>query len=89
LVFIPQDALSPIGDEFPPGLPAGKEKNSVLFTARFKQGFFEGERMILEAEGPGDTLFRARGRLRMELPPKNSPMGWRLDQRLIRFVLPS
>ncbi|MDR2759167.1 MAG: ABC transporter ATP-binding protein [Spirochaetaceae bacterium] len=89
LVFIPQDALSPAGEELPPGLTAGKGENPVLFTARFKQEFFEGERMILEAELPGGALLRALGRLRMELPPKNSLMRWHLAQGLIRFVLPS
>ncbi|MDR2068793.1 MAG: ABC transporter ATP-binding protein [Spirochaetaceae bacterium] len=89
LVFIPRDALSPAGAEPPPGSTAGTGENPVLFTARFKQGFFEGERMILEAEAPGDTLFQAPGGLRMELPPKDSPMQWRLSQGLIRFVLPS
>ncbi|MDR2630429.1 MAG: ABC transporter ATP-binding protein [Spirochaetaceae bacterium] len=82
LIFIPQDALSPES-------LAGKGENPVLFTALFKQSFFEGDRMILEAEVPGKTLFRAPGGLRMELPPKNSPMRWRLDQGLVRFVLPS
>jgi ABC-type Fe3+/spermidine/putrescine transport system ATPase subunit len=85
LIFIPQDALSPAGE----ALPAGGGGNPVLFTARFKQGFFEGERMILEAEAPGSALFRAPGGLRTELPPKDSPMRWRLAQGLIRFVVPS
>ncbi|MFP3089796.1 ABC transporter ATP-binding protein [Treponema sp. TIM-1] len=89
LVFIPQDALSPAGKGHPPDPAAGRGDNPVRFTARFKQGFFEGERMILEAEAPGGALFRAPGGIRMELPPKNSPMEWRLAQGLIRFVLPS
>jgi ABC-type Fe3+/spermidine/putrescine transport system ATPase subunit len=79
LVFIPRDALSPAAE--------GEAEHAVCFTARFKQAFFEGERLILEAETPEGALFRAPGALRMPLPPENSPMQWRLDQRLIRFVL--
>jgi ABC-type Fe3+/spermidine/putrescine transport system ATPase subunit len=83
LIFIPRDAFSPVED------PPGEGENPVLVTALFKQGIFEGERVILEAEAPGGILFQVSGGLRTELPPKNSPVKWRLDQRLIRFVLPS
>jgi ABC-type Fe3+/spermidine/putrescine transport system ATPase subunit len=81
LVFIPRDALSPAGEE------GRNAENPVWFTARFKQSFFEGERLILEAETPEGTLFRAPGELRTALPPPTTPMKWRLAQSLIRFVL--
>ncbi|MDR3160975.1 MAG: ABC transporter ATP-binding protein [Spirochaetaceae bacterium] len=83
LIFIPRDALSPARG------PAGEAENPVLMSVLFKQGVFEGERVILEAEAPGGIPLQASGGLRTELPPKNSPVKWRLDQGLIRFVLPS
>jgi ABC-type Fe3+/spermidine/putrescine transport system ATPase subunit len=79
-IFIPRDALSPAEG------PGGGGGNPVLITVRFKAGVFEGDRVILDAEAPGEIPLQATGGLRTELPPKNTPVTWRLDQSLIRLV---
>jgi hypothetical protein len=89
LVFIPRDALSPAGGEKPPGTEARAGVNPVTISVLFKRGIFEGERMLWEVEIPGGFLFQAPAGLRTALPPENSPVKWRLDQGLTRFVLPS
>ncbi|MDR2394794.1 MAG: ABC transporter ATP-binding protein [Treponema sp.] len=84
LVFIPRDALFLAGKErFHPG--AGY----IVLRALFHKHIFEGERLTLEVEGPHKTRMRVDASLRTEIPPRGSPLGIYLDQRLLRFVKPT
>jgi putative spermidine/putrescine transport system ATP-binding protein len=73
-IFIPHDALSLRGD------------SPAAFTALFRRGVFEGDRITLETELPDGTGFIVKTGPRTELPDQNSPMKWYVNQDLLRFV---
>ncbi|MDR3113912.1 MAG: ABC transporter ATP-binding protein [Treponema sp.] len=83
LLFIPRDALVLAGD---PRVHKGGAYG--LIRALVRKSIFEGERLMLEAEGPQRTLIRVDAGLRTAIPPPGSPVTLYLDQRLLRFVKP-
>jgi ABC-type Fe3+/spermidine/putrescine transport system ATPase subunit len=73
-IFIPHDALSLQG-------------GPAFFTALFRRGVFEGDRISLELELPGGTGLTVKTGPRTELPDRDSPMKWYVNQDLLRFVI--
>jgi ABC-type Fe3+/spermidine/putrescine transport system ATPase subunit len=73
-IFIPHDALS-------------LQRNSpAAFSALFRRGIFEGDRITVELELPGGAGFTLKTGPRTEFPDQNSPMKWYVNQDLLRFV---
>jgi hypothetical protein len=54
--------------------------------ALFRRGVFEGDRITLELELPDGTGLTVKTGPRTELPDRDSPMKWYVNQDLPRFV---
>jgi ABC-type Fe3+/spermidine/putrescine transport system ATPase subunit len=83
LLFIPHEAFSP-------GVYPRRDSDGEVIglTLIFRGSRFEGDRMVAELGLAGGERLWVNVPLRTELPPRDSPMAWRLDQKLLRLVRP-
>ncbi|MDL2230093.1 ABC transporter ATP-binding protein, partial [Treponema sp. OttesenSCG-928-L16] len=90
LVFIPRDALTPLGGggEEKSDKAAGGSGENIEFGARFLRAVFEGERMVWECEGPGGFRFGCETNIRRPVPDAGEAVRFSLDQSLLRFIRP-